>query len=127
MRAAAAPLIEADDRRREREALDRLEEGLGAGGRAAAGLDEVLSALNERRVESLLLAEGWRAAGVACPQDGWLGVAEPSCPLDGTATEQREDIVESAVEAALAQSAEVMVLRYEDLSDHDSIAALLRF
>jgi len=125
--AAAAPLIEADDRRREREALDRLEEGLGAGGRAAAGLDDVLSVLNERRVESLLIAEGWRAAGVVCPQDGWMGVAEARCPLDDAETEEREDIVETAVESALAQSAQVMIVRHHDLTQHHSIAALLRF
>ncbi|MCA1687781.1 MAG: host attachment protein, partial [Actinobacteria bacterium] len=94
VRAAAAPLIKADDRRREREALDRLEEGLGAGGRAAAGLDDVLSALNERRVESLLIAEGWHAPGVVCPQDGWMGVAEARCPLDDVVPEERDDIVE---------------------------------
>jgi len=127
VRAAAAPLIEADERLRERDALDRLEEGLGAGGRAAAGLDDVLSALNGRRVQSLLIAEGWRAGGVVCPRDGWMGVAEARCPLDDTATEQRDDIVETAVESALAQAAQVMIVRRHDLTRRDSIAALLRF
>jgi peptide chain release factor subunit 1 len=128
VRRAAAPAIEEDQRRRERAALDRLEEGLGAGGRAAAGLDDVLGTLNERRVETLLLTERHRAPGVVCPRDGWLGVAEERCPLDGEATAQRDDVVEPALEAALAQSASILVVRHhDDLDRHGLIAALLRF
>ena len=128
VRAAASPAIEADEARRERAALDRLQEGLGTGGRAASGLSEVLGALNERRVEALLLAEGFDAAGVMCPQDGWMGVDEARCPLDGAAVQPREDIVESAIESALGQSAEVLtVRRHDDLEQYGGIAALLRY
>jgi hypothetical protein len=128
VRVASQPLFEADEAKRERAALDRLAERLGAGGRAAAGLEDVLAALNERRVETLLLADGFTAAGVVCPADGWLGVGERRCPLDGTAVQQRDDIVESAVEAALAQSAEVLTVRHhDDLDRRRGIAALLRF
>src|SRR5207248_11803562 len=67
----------------ERVALERLEQGLGAGGRAAAGLDDVLEALNERRVELLLFEEGFRAPGVACPHCGWLG-ADPGTDRKST-------------------------------------------
>jgi peptide subunit release factor 1 (eRF1) len=124
------PLLEERDRAREREALDRLEAGLGAGGRAAAGLAPVLAALDERRVEVLLFAEGQSAAGVACPRCGWLGVeaAGDECPLDGTPVDRRDDVVEDAIEAAVLQSAEPLVVRYhDDLERHGGIAALLRF
>ena len=47
----------------EREALDRLAQGVGTGGRGAAGIAEVLDALNQARVETLLIAENFRAAG----------------------------------------------------------------
>ena len=88
----------------------------------------MLGTLNERRVETLLLAERRRAPGVVCPRDGWLGVAEERCPLDGEATEQRDDVVEPALEVALAQSASILVVRHhDDLDRHGSIAALLRF
>jgi peptide subunit release factor 1 (eRF1) len=124
------PLLEDQDRAREREALDRLAAGLGAGGRAAAGLDPVLGALNERRVEVLLFAEGLSASGVACPSCGWLGVEADGdeCPLDGTPVDRREDIVEDAIEAAVLQSARPLVVRHhDDLQGHGGIAALLRF
>src|SRR5918911_44141 len=55
VRAAAAPKIEEFDRARESEALERIREGVSKGARAAAGLDGVLEALNERRVETLVV------------------------------------------------------------------------
>jgi peptide chain release factor subunit 1 len=123
-----APVLEEDDRRRERAALERLEAALGAGGRAEAGLDAVLGALNERRVETLLLGEGVHAAGVACPRCGWLGVDAEECPLDGGPLERRTDVIEDAIEAAVLQAADILVVRHHDeLERHDGVAALLRF
>lgn len=130
VREAAAAAMEEEDRGREREALDRLQEGLGTGGRAAAGLDDVLAALNERRVEILLLEQGFAAAGVVCRSCGWVGPAEQlaTCPVDGGELEPRENVTESAVELAITQSAEVIVPRHhDDLGRYGSVAATLRF
>jgi peptide chain release factor subunit 1 len=125
--AAAEPLREAD-RAREREALDRLAEGLGRNSRAASGLADVLGALHERRVEILLYGEGLRAAGVQCPRCGWLGAQARACPVDGGPLEQRENIVENAVEAAILQSAEALAVRHHgDLARYGGIGAVLRF
>jgi peptide subunit release factor 1 (eRF1) len=127
--AAARPLIEEHERTTEREALDRLKQGVGAGGRGVAGLDDVLGVLNERRVEALLLEERFQMPGTACPQCGsLLPESVSSCPADGTATERYDDIVEEAVELALAQSADVIVARhFDDLEQMGSIGAVLRF
>ena len=125
---STAPLIEEDERRREREALDALEEGVGRGGRGAAGLDEVLGVLNERRVQTLLLDEGFAASGVVCRTCGWIGVSGDTCPADGGPLEQLEDVVEAAIERTIQQAADVLVVhRHDDLSRHGSIGAVLRF
>jgi hypothetical protein len=126
---AAAPEVTATERSRERELLDRLLEGVGAGGHGTAGLDDTLGALNERRVEALLLEEGFAAAGSVCASCGGLSAREGgACPADGGELVARDDIVESAIEAALAQSAEVVVVRHhDDLRRHGSIGAILRF
>ena len=58
VRRATAEQVEQLERRREAEALQRVRQGIGAGGRAAAGRDEVMRLLAEARVETLLLAEG---------------------------------------------------------------------
>jgi len=99
VRAEAAHGIEEHERGHERALLDRLEQGLGAGGRAAAGADDVLGCLDEGRVDTLLLAADFRATGVA----------------------------ERATEKALESSAEVVVVRHHDLGPHDGIAAILRY
>jgi peptide chain release factor subunit 1 len=58
VRRATAAQVEELERRREADALERVRQGIGSGGRAVAGRDEVMSALAQARVETLLLAEG---------------------------------------------------------------------
>jgi peptide subunit release factor 1 (eRF1) len=131
VRRAVAPLIDEVDHAREREALDRLVEAVQTGGRGASGLDDTVRALNERRVETLVIADGFSASGVFCRRCGWVGVeALKRCPIDGGELEQRDDVLESAVELALLQSAEVLVAREhrdELEAEHGGIGAVLRF
>jgi peptide chain release factor subunit 1 len=129
--ARALPEIEDSEDQRERLALERVREGLGPGGHAATGADDALALLNDGRVRTLMLVPGFAAPGVRCPQCGWMEVsADPAvCPTDGAALETVEDIIENAVEAALAQDAEVLVFRHrqEELAADGSIAVLLRY
>jgi peptide chain release factor subunit 1 len=129
VRAAVSKLVEADEQRREREALDRLAAGLGTRERAAGGPDATLEALNERRVEKLLLDPGFDRRGGRCPRCGLLALAPGGrCPADGTELEEVEHLREAVVEAAIAQDADVLVIRrYPDLGPFQGIAALLRF
>jgi peptide subunit release factor 1 (eRF1) len=130
--AAARPKIEEFDRGTEREALDRLQEGVSKGSRGAAGLDGVLAALNERRAETLLLNEGYAASGCSCPQCGSVFSQNGGkCPADGTELNCRDDVIESAVHLALEQNARVLVVRDDahasELRSHGGIGAVLRF
>jgi len=126
VRAAVAAKRETVETRREREALDRLAEGVGRGARGAGGLVEVLAALNEARVDTLLLAVGFRAAGLRDPETALL-YAESDAPPDRT-LERLDDIVEPAIDRALDQSATVLrVSRHEDLGPLGGIGAVLRY
>jgi peptide chain release factor subunit 1 len=121
---AAQPRFDELEREREAETLERL------GERGAWGLGEVLRALNERRVEVLLLDEQFSAAGTQCPECGWLGVAEERrCPADGTELIALADATDAAIELALQQSAAMLALRHdrEALGGHGGVAAVLRF
>jgi hypothetical protein len=94
---AARPVFEQVRRDHEQAVIERLRAGLGRpDGRAVAGADDVRAALEQARVEILLL--------------------EPRTPH------------EEAVEKALEQAAEVLVLRHHpDLGPLGGIAAVLRF
>jgi peptide chain release factor subunit 1 len=124
--------IEAHTQKVEREALDRLQEGVAKGGRGVAGLEPTLAALNERRVETLLLIEGFNSAGCTCPQCGSVySLDGGKCPADGSELDCRDDVIESAVHLALAQKAGVLTVRDErhaaELRSHGGIGAVLRF
>jgi peptide chain release factor subunit 1 len=123
---AAGGQLEELEEQREEETIGRLREA----SRATAGLENVLPPLNERRVEVLLLDDGFAAPGTLCRRCGWLGPrGESRCPADGTQLQARDDIAEPAVELALQQSAEVLPLRRraEELRKVGGIGALLRF
>ena len=126
VRSAAGAAIEDWRQRCEREALDRLVEGVGRGGRGAAGLAAVLQALNEQRVETLLVADGYRSAGGRDPETGMLFAGDHG--PDGNELERVENIVEQAIEKAIEQSARVIKVRHhDDLGPLGGIGAVLRY
>src|SRR4051794_19243864 len=123
--AAASPVFEEHRRAHEREAIERLRAGLGRGpdGLAVAGLPDVLAALNEQRVEVLLLEPGTSRRGWIDPVTGFLA-AEPGTSPTNDELQEQEDILEAAIERAVEQSAEVLVLRDQpDLGPHGGVAA----
>jgi peptide chain release factor subunit 1 len=126
VRGAAGSAIEDWRRRCEREALDRLTEGVGRGGRGAAGLAAVLQALNEQRVELLLVGDGYRSAGGRDPETGMLHAGDHG--PDGRELERLANIVEPAIEKAIEQSARVIKVRHhDDLGPLGGIGAVLRY
>jgi peptide chain release factor subunit 1 len=102
---------------------------VGAGvGSGVAGLDAVLHALVEHRVDTLLVSDGYEAPGWRCPNCDNLAMVGRTCPVCATDMDRVTDIVEEAVEAALAQSGRVVVCSgCADLDCLGRIGALLRF
>jgi stalled ribosome rescue protein Dom34 len=99
VKAAAAEVVERHAAQVEREALDRMQQGIGRGDRGVSRPEAVMAALEQGRVEILLLAEDFDA---------------PELDL--------------AVEKAITQSAQVLVVHHhDDLVMHGGIGAVLRF
>ncbi|HEX4806218.1 MAG TPA: Vms1/Ankzf1 family peptidyl-tRNA hydrolase [Conexibacter sp.] len=97
--AAARPLFDADERRHVDELIARVQAGVGGGQRAVAGWEDVMRALEERRVEALLYDAGFSADGF-----------------------------ETAIADALLQAAEVLPLHDRpELGPLGGVAAVLRF
>jgi peptide subunit release factor 1 (eRF1) len=99
VQAAAAEAVDRHVAAVEREALDRMQQGIGRGDRGVSRPDAVIEALEQQRVEILLLAEDFDA-----PE------------------------LDDALEKAITQSAKVVVVRHhDDLAMHGGIGAVLRF
>jgi peptide chain release factor subunit 1 len=129
IRRAVAKLVAEDEKHTERDALSRLEAGIGSGGRGAGGPYDTVVALNERRVETLMLEPGVDMRGFRCPTCGLLALeSDGHCPADGSEMEEFDHLTETLVEAALAQGGEVMVVHhFPDLGPLQGIGAILRF
>ena len=129
IRDALATLVLDDEKQCERDALDRLAAGVGSGGRGVGGPADTLEALGERRVQTLLLEPGFDGRAARCQTCGLLMLeSDGRCPADGGPLEELEHLREGAIEAALAQGADVLVVRhYPDLGPFQGIGAILRF
>jgi peptide chain release factor subunit 1 len=126
---AVAPLFAQTERDWERDLIAHLEHALGTGGGAAAGLDDVLSTLEQHRVQTLFVGRGGSLRAGLCPTCGRLSTdGARTCPLDGASLAE-VDAIEHAVAEAERQSAAVVVAHHEQawLHDHGDIAALLRW
>jgi peptide chain release factor subunit 1 len=129
IRAAALDVEQEVERTKDARLVARLKDAAATpGGLGVEGLEKVLTALGERRVDTLLVSEGFETEGWRCPSCGWLTVKGPSCPMCSSQMELVEDVVEAAVEEAIAQSCKVCVcIGNADLDVHGRIGALLRF
>lgn len=116
------------ERQREAATIERLRDEVGRGGRGVVGLDGTLQALAERRVEQLIVSQGYVETGWRCGQCGYLCHVGPTCPVDGSQMTRVDDIVEEAVDTAFGQSCRVEVcVGNADLDVLGRIGALLRF
>jgi len=128
IRQAAEDVEAAVERAREAAVVDRLRQAVGSGSGGVGGLDAVLDALVARRVDTLLVSEGFEAPGWRCGSCAWVGTLGRRCPLCDNEMEQVDDVVEEAVEDALAQACRVAVCRDNaDLDVMGRVGALLRY
>jgi len=96
---------------------------------AVTGLPESLAAVNDKRVQLLLVNDGYREPGYQCGACQRLTVyAEKTCSGCQGAMHQSEDVVEAAVNAVLRAGGEVEVVRQnEALDEVGRMAARLRY
>lgn len=96
---------------------------------AVVGLKDTLDAVNNSRVQRLLLAEGYSQSGYHCPACGLLvAKSAAACPNCGATLAPALDIVDLAVSAVLRTGGDVEVIHKNDeLEQHGRIGALLRY
>jgi peptide chain release factor subunit 1 len=120
---------EAIETERERRVLERLHAEGAAGRHAVLGLDAVLDALNDGRVETVVAPFGLSGPGRRCTACGRLWARRTTCRTCHGRTAPVPDVIESAVAAALRQSARVETLPFTSPVDPATreLGALLRY
>lgn len=126
--AAAMAVEEQVERKREAAVVERVRAAAAADRGAVVGLPAVLSALAERRVETLVVSDGYETPGWRCGGCRQLAARGRTCTVCGDQMEMVDDVIEEAVEDALLQSCHVeMCVDNADLDVVGGVGALLRF
>ena len=109
--------------------IGQIQEFAGAGGRGTIGLKSTLQAINEQKVNVLLVQEGYQHPGSKCPHCGLLMVeACDSCAACGQPEERIDDVVAEAIQQCLVLGAAVEVAtEFEKLEPIQSIGAVLYY
>lgn len=128
IRAAALEIERAAERRREAAVVERLRQESASGRRGVTGLAPTLQAISDRRVERLVVSDGYAEEGWRCPETGTLAAVGPTSPSTGRRMDKVDDVVEDAIEAALNLGCKVDVcVENADLDVLGRIGALLRY
>lgn len=134
MSATAAEVLEKSlaveeeiEKARERQVVERLEAETSSGRNGVMGLPPVLQALNEERVETVVVPFGLSLAGARC-SNGHLAAGGSVCDLCQAPLEPLPDVIDDAIAGAMRQGSRVEVLSLlEPEETAKDIGALVRF
>lgn len=97
-------------------------------GNGSLGLANTLNAVQEQRVQTLVISQGFRAPGSVCTHCAYLTLRKVNeCPVCGGSAQIRDDIVDDLLHRALVNDVEVVFVQDEALEEAGSIGALWRF
>ncbi len=125
----AEPVLKAYEEQAASDSVRKLIDRAMKNERAVVGLEAVLKALQESRVQKLMLESEATAFGLQCKACGALSEQETGpCPYCGGEMEGVNFLIELAAQKAVEQNAEVIVVpENKDLRLSGSVGALLRF
>jgi peptide chain release factor subunit 1 len=116
------------DEQEDAEAIDRMLDAAAKGGRAVAGVDPTLEAVNRNAVQHLYLVRAFERPGALCERCGALQPPVSSaCRFCGASTQPTE-LGEAMTSRVLASGGAVSVVhRHGGLAGRDGVGALLRY
>jgi peptide chain release factor subunit 1 len=113
---------------RSQKMVDDLMTAAAKGNHAVVGLENTLTAINDNRVQTLVLVDGYQEYGYHCPTCHALTTTRGACKNCETEVESVSDLVETAVGTVLRSKGNVEVLQPgNNLGQFGNIAAMLRY
>ncbi len=115
--------------RREEQILKKLVTGAAKEQKGVLNLDQTLGAVQDGRVQALVLQDGYRAPGYQCLGCGFLtSQALSTCPYCGSDFKEITDAVEMAVYKVMKAGGEVEVIQNKhEIAGFENIGAMLRY
>ncbi len=122
------PHLQAERERASLEVLQQLRERVRQDYLATAGFQSTLTALQEGKVDTLVIAQDQDREGARCTQCGFVFARDvETCPYDGAETTGGVNVVEEVIRMAEAQGAEIEFVASAAVEDLRGVGALLRF
>jgi peptide chain release factor subunit 1 len=122
------PYLDAERERESQEVLQLLRERVQQDYLATAGFQGTLTALQEGKVDTLVIGQDQQREGTRCTQCGFIfGRDVEQCPYDGAPTNGGVDVVEEIIRLAEGQGAEIEFVPRGEVGDLAGVGALLRF
>ena len=117
------------ERRREAKAVETAITAAAKGQGGAIGLENTLKMVQEGRIHTLLVMDGFRSPGYRCQACGYITTQEEkNCPYCGGAFIEIPDAVDLAVRRVLENSGDVDIIHDNpSLEENGKIGALLRY
>lgn len=120
-------MLHAANVERERKLVDSLLSSHAAGGTAVVGLDDTLQAVNEKRVQTLIISDGYRCPGYMDSASGFVVANLAKSPLSEGDLTAVDDIVDAACAVTMNSGGHVEVIRDNPRLEAVRIGALLRY
>jgi len=122
------PYLRGEQQRESQELLEQVRDRAAHDYLATAGVQGTLTALQEGKVDTLVVARDGELQGARCGQCGFVFVRDVSrCPYDGNEQMEPVDVLEEMVRLAQQQGAEIQFADANAVADLRGAAALLRF
>ncbi|MEZ4516003.1 MAG: hypothetical protein R3C44_03885 [Chloroflexota bacterium] len=128
LRKQALDLLGEVNAEREAKLVERLVTLNAMGSNAVAGLDDTLQAISDKRVEVLVISDGYRIPGYLDEPSGFVVADLTRSPITEQELQPVPDVVEAAVAQTVAQGGHVEVITGNpSLEEIGRIGAILRF
>ena len=122
------PHLRAEQERHGQELIEQVRDRAAHDYLATAGVQGTLSALQEGKVDTLVLARDGQLQGARCTQCSFVFVRDVTrCPYDGSEELEGVDVMEEMVRLAQQQGADIQFADANAIADLRGAAALLRF
>ncbi len=121
-------LLQAANSEREQKLVDTLITTAAKAGTAVLGLDETLQAVSEKRVQTLIISDGYRHPGYLDESSGYVVANLAKSPLSAKELTAVADVVDAACLITMNNGGHVEVIRdMPKLEEAGHIGALLRY